>query len=121
MSVSPERDDGHVDRNDGAHPPAVRWKIDWSLAAEAVCTDEEKEHFLSAFPGQRGAHVADLLSMMSDSDFRLDILEPMAEEAGEWWGPEHGYACYLLLYARDVAAPTWAEVDALAARLRAAL
>lgn len=87
------------------------------LAADRTCSDEERERFLGHFPRLRGAHVADVLDILNDADYRLDVLEPLAEAHDEW-AREHAYATYLLLYTRDTT-PTWDEVHGRALAIQA--
>lgn len=61
------------------------------LAVERAMTLEEREQFLARFvginPHYDGAHVADILDILNDSDSHLDVTEPLleahADEIGE--------------------------------------
>lgn len=75
-------------------------EMDVCLQAEHALTEQEKKDFLDAFPSQRGAHVADLIDMLSETDSHLDVIEPMYERNEEviktigvqWFRPAV-YAC----------------------------
>lgn len=93
------------------------------LDVEAALTMEEKTTFLDRMtarnPGWRGAHVADLLDVMDDSDAHIDIVEPLCEAHPDEWTKTHSYAaqvaCVLLYPTR----PIWADVTAIVDRIPA--
>ena len=55
---------------------------DPTLAIESVLAPEVRDAILNAFPGQRGATVADLLDIASDHDHGIEHSEPAWEEWG---------------------------------------
>ncbi len=72
----------------------------------------EREAILKSFAGTRleGAHVQDVLSIMYDADYWIDVLDPIAERHAAEWSPVHAYAGFLvgLLLGRD--AITWQTI-----------
>ena len=55
--------------------------------------------FVEVNPHQRGIQWWDVLSIMSDADGHLDIIEPMADEMDDWQSPLYTFVAYTLLYA----------------------
>lgn len=59
------------------------------LAVEGRMTEEEREEFLARMtwrnPHLRGAHVADILDMLYESDAYLGIVEPFFEDNEHLW------------------------------------
>ncbi|HIH2745017.1 TPA: hypothetical protein ACYLN4_000686 [Burkholderia lata] len=53
------------------------------IAADKAVTTDERKAFLGHFPRQQGAHVADILDMLDNSDAYLEVVEPMYEMHGE--------------------------------------
>lgn len=52
------------------------------LAADKAVSPVEREAFLRHFPRQQGAHVADILDTLDNSDAYLEVVEPMYEMHG---------------------------------------
>jgi hypothetical protein len=105
MTTDRERDDQHT---------AVL------MAAETALTSAERTAFLDRFEPHRGAHVADILDMLDDTDSNLDVIEAYYENHAQDV-PEPNLlstATYLCLYLGDVHSLTWDKVKAMIERIR---
>ncbi len=88
------------------------------LEADRSLTANERRDFLDRFPQQRGAHVADILSMLDDNDSYLDVVESMHEEHGHEV-PEPrllAVATYICMGIYDGA--VWGTVSPVISRIR---
>jgi hypothetical protein len=93
------------------------------LAVERVLSVESAkalENFLTLNPRQRGAHWADVLDILDDSDSNLEVTEPLWDALGERFdGEQRRYinlVALTLFYANKLA-PTPAEVEAAIATI----
>ena len=100
------------------------------LGVEAILSPEEKSLFLenvfAEAPRLRGAHVADVLDLMSDYDMHLEVTEPQYEEHADVivaYGIPRLFSlcCYLALYLwpDDSDERRWNHTQALVTRWEA--
>jgi hypothetical protein len=108
-------------------------RADKYLKVESVLTAEEKHALLEAFfetaPHQRGAHVADILSVLDDTDSYCGDIDELWESGdGPVLRPEMTKAsltglftpCWHACFFIGRAKPTWPQVKALVERVQAA-
>lgn len=95
-----------------------------TVRVEKAMTEEERQGFLDDLimlnPHLRGAHVADLLDMLAESDANLDVIEPMYEEHGNEV-PEPrllNYCTQVVLYQSSNRTAPWEKVSELIERVR---
>jgi hypothetical protein len=99
-----------------------REKISWEWLQRAmpVECDEALRKFVQVNPHQRGIQWWDALSIMSDCDAHLDIVEPLADAMDEWVSPFHGFVTYTILYCSKLFATEYTvpmQVDSLRATI----
>jgi hypothetical protein len=94
------------------------------LAADKAVTPAEREAFLRHFPRQQGAHVADVLDMLDNSDAYLEVVEPMYEMHNEAVAEPRLLRIATLLRVGILGSAdnvTWEAVQELVDRIRAQL
>jgi hypothetical protein len=93
------------------------------LAVERVLSVESAkalENFIAFNPRQRGAHWADVLDILDDSDSNLEVTEPLYEALRDKFdGTDRRYIglVALTLFYANKQAPTPAEVEAAIATI----
>jgi hypothetical protein len=94
------------------------------IAADKAVTPLERKAFLGHFPRQQGAHVADILDMLDNSDAYLEVVEPMYEMHGDAVSEPGLLRIATLLHVGILGSTdnvTWEAVQELVDRIRSQL
>lgn len=89
-------------------------------AQEALTADQQKtflENFCAVNPRYKGAHVADVLDELNNTDAHIDVVEEIADHDTELDGRIVATATRVCIWLYGNQNVTWARVHSLASRI----